>query len=186
MRRSVLLLERPEWAPARKIIDDMIPAGYTYAEIVEQIEKSGKAPSRLNVSTLQRYHRLRYQRVSLAIQRAKEQTEAALQVLRESGDVTAGEIIRARLMEAFVANQHKLAEADPVKVGWLQVQYESLAQQRAELDHKNRELELKVQQMQEKAEKAKRAIDAQLEEIKTLDEATKRNIREELYGITAT
>lgn len=179
------MLERPEWAPVRARVDEMIARGYTFAEILGEINNAGNAPGRLHLSTLQRYNQQRYSRQARMFESAKLQAEAALEVLRRHGTPEAGELIRMNLVEAFLANQHKLADADPVKLGWLQVQYESLAAQRAQLEQKNRELDLKVKEMESRAEKARKSVDDVLAKATSLDSETKRRIREEVYGFAA-
>lgn len=184
MRRSVLLLERPAWAKVRAKVDEMLARGYSFVEIVKAVN-SGSAPGKLNLSTLQRYNQQRHSRQARMYEAAKLQAEAALEVLRRHGTPDSGELIRMNLVEAFLANQHKLADADPIKLGWLQVQYENIAQQREQLAAKNRELDLKLAEVKAKAERASKSVDATLAAVQTLDEATKRKIREEVYGISA-
>ncbi len=182
MRRTVLLLERPEWSKVRARVDEMIARGYTFTEILAEVNGSGKAPSKLHLSTLQRYNQQRYSRQARMFEAARMQAEAALEVLRQHGEPQAGELIRMNLVEAFLANQHKLADADPVKLGWLQVQYESIAQQREQLAHQKRELEAKLAEREEKAARERKAIDGAAA-AGTLDAETIRRIRQEVYGI---
>lgn len=183
--RSVFLLERPGWEEVRKTVDRMIAEGYTYAEIVRVVNESGGAPSKLHVSTLQRYHARKYDRQRRIYEQARINAEAALEVLRKYGEPNQGELVRIRLVEAFLANEHKLANADPIRVGWLQVQYEHVAQQREQLANQKRELELKLKAIEDRAAAAKRAVEEALSSAKELDEETKRRIREEVYGIAA-
>jgi len=185
MRRTTLLLDRPGWEETRKLVDRMIAQGYTYSEIVDHVAATRKAPGKLHLSTLQRYHQQKYSRQARILEMATTQAEAALKVIEQHGALQSGELVRMNLVQSFLQNQHKLADADPIKVGWLQVQYEHIAQQRAQLEQQKRELDLKLEQIQEKAQKATRAIDAALVEARNLDEETKRKIREEVYGIVA-